>query len=66
MEREMENCKANGIRNQAVTKEIKKSNEAMKKSQKKKKSSDKPFLFTCFFFPFCGFSNCFFFSFLWT
>jgi hypothetical protein len=29
MDREMENCKANGIRNQAVTKETKKSNEAV-------------------------------------
>jgi len=41
----MENCKANGIRNQAVTKEIKKSNEAV----------------TNHFFFTCGFSNCFFF-----
>jgi len=67
MEREMENCKANGIRNQAVTKEIKKSNEAMKKSQKKKKKTvTNHFFLHVFFFLSVGFLIVFFFSFLWT
>jgi hypothetical protein len=59
MDREMENCKANGIRNQAVTKEIKKSNEAVTKEIKKSNEA-----VTNHFFLHVGFLIVFFFFFV--